>query len=366
MGLEGHVEIVLPQDRDLPVEVRLTEPADISSLLTGRTPAEVLGMVPALYSLCGTAHSAAAAFALESAGAVEADSETVRIRTCLVLMERAREHLLRIALDWPKLIGEPPNNGIARLAMRLLPDLRSALDPEGQVFRSGFARSVSKGGADDVIGTAKTLAEQHVYGENLPVWQARQTQNDMDAWTKAGDTVAARLIAAIDKRFGRELAAIPAVFLPDALPVAAPVAEERIAETTPLGRHRAHPVLEAGNPSLSKRYLARLVDLAATLSELELLNTRPESVLPSGKSTTPGYGYVETARGRLIHIVVLRGGRVDSYRILSPTRWNFSENGIAFRCLEALPDCDDTARIELADLVVGAIDPCVSHRVRIH
>ncbi|WP_305987541.1 nickel-dependent hydrogenase large subunit [Roseibium sp. MMSF_3544] len=366
MDLEGHVEILLPRDPGASVEVTLKEPADVTRLLSGRKPAEVMRMVPALYSLCGTAHAAASSYAMETARGDSADAETRKVRECLVLMERAREHLLRIALDWPKLNQEPPDTETARAAMPILPALRAALDPEEQAFSGHFELTNLKREAYVAVETASSLAEQWVFGESLTRWLSRRSQAELQGWIKPGLTGAARLIGNLDKRVGDDTAAVSTVYLSDAGLVLPPESDDLVPETSSLERHRAHPLLAADMPSLSTRYLARLVDLATILVELKDLRDRKTDLQVTHETAPAGVGIAETARGRLTHIAVLRDGKVESYQIVSPTRWNFAKNGIAQRCLEALPDRYSEERLDLANLVLGAIDPCVSHSVRIH
>ena len=40
-----------------------------------------------------------------------------------------------------------------------------------------------------------------------------------------------------------------------------------------------------------------------------------------------GLGWAENARGRLLHLVQLQGGRAALYRIVAPTEWNFHPDG---------------------------------------
>jgi coenzyme F420-reducing hydrogenase alpha subunit len=372
MSLEGHVDILLPRDPGNPVRVKLKEPANVSRLLAGRTPEEVIRLLPSLFSLCGTAHAAAAAAALESAAgenaAAETNLETNHLRECFVLMERVREHLLRIALDWPLLIGEAADIGAAQSAMSLLSEFRAALDPEGVVFLDPKAKAGDREAARALIASAVAIAESRIFQEELPVWQNRRGRAALESWGLAGKTIAARLLARLLARdmdwpgpgsphYLNDLGAVEPVETADLVP-----------ETSSLERRRDHPLLgRAAEPTLAIRYLARLVDLSETLKELQDLFAENHRFLISRKGDCPrGVGFAETARGRLTHIAKLQDGVVEDYRIISPTRWNFAARGVASRCLGKLPGGSDEARIEQAGLVIGAIDPCVGHTVRIH
>ena len=368
MSLEGHVDILLPRDPSGVVKVDLKEPADVTGLLTGRTPEDVIRLIPALYSLCGTAHASAAAEALEAAAGRGADPVTRRHRAALVLMERAREHILRIALDWPRHLGEDDDVETAQAALPLLSGFRAALDPTESLFLENMAGPTSAEDALVSVAAAKTLAEQKVFGESLEDWGHRRDLPSIKAWATHGKTSAARFIAMLLTGERAGLGAVSTTYLSDAAAdtLEPDVSEAPIPETSSLERCKAYGFLNREKPDLATRYLARLVDLTDTFAELSgLLTGSTDLTASANRPDLNGLGIAETARGRLAHVVTLKEGLVDKYRIVSPTRWNFAENGIAVRCLGSMRDGTDAARVEQAELVIGAIDPCVAHHVRI-
>ena len=79
-----------------------------------------------------------------------------------------------------------------------------------------------------------------------------------------------------------------------------------------------------------------------------------------------GVGQIETARGQLTHSVVISGGKITDYRILTPTEWNFHPNGIVHDALENLQTGNHVETEELAGMFVESIDPCVDFEVRVH
>ena len=90
----------------------------------------------------------------------------------------------------------------------------------------------------------------------------------------------------------------------------------------------------------------------------------PESTREPGGGI--GVAQVEAARGRLIHAVLMAGERVDRYRILAPTEWNFHPEGAAARGLAKIAASGGERRAHLARLFVTAVDPCVGYDVRMH
>jgi hypothetical protein len=81
----------------------------------------------------------------------------------------------------------------------------------------------------------------------------------------------------------------------------------------------------------------------------------------SAVPVAPGIGraLVETARGLLMHEVVLDGDVVSDYRIVAPTEWNFHpQGGIVNRLLGADARDREALRQQVARLVT-TLDPCV-------
>jgi Ni,Fe-hydrogenase I large subunit len=71
--------------------------------------------------------------------------------------------------------------------------------------------------------------------------------------------------------------------------------------------------------------------------------------------------WCEMARGLLLHWVQLDPqGRVEDYRVLAPTEWNFHADGALAHALTALPAHDTAAAWCLA----AAYDPCVDCTVQ--
>jgi coenzyme F420-reducing hydrogenase alpha subunit len=78
-----------------------------------------------------------------------------------------------------------------------------------------------------------------------------------------------------------------------------------------------------------------------------------------------GLGWVETARGLLLHQIDLDGERVGRYRIVAPTEWNFHPQG-SFAV--AMLDGRESSAADLqrrAQWLLQALDPCVEYRLDI-
>ncbi len=77
---------------------------DAARLFTGRPLAEVLNLIPAVFSLCGTAQRLCGLAAVENAAGLPPQA-----RPRPLLAETLVEHGTALARDWPVLLGEAPD-----------------------------------------------------------------------------------------------------------------------------------------------------------------------------------------------------------------------------------------------------------------
>ena len=373
MTAEGRITIdIFPANGA--VKIACDRPLAITRRFSGHSPEDILRTVSLLFATCRAAQSAASAAAFEDALGVSPGGPAQRARALTILAETAREHALRILMDWPEFL-HVPEQAKARQVRSLMQtgrDLSRAFD----------------GGEEASITKLKTLLEQAIFGEDLDRWRARSTQGDLIEWAGCGNTVAQRLLRQL---FGNGLSAagaVPVAALPELQPdalsarlfaedgedfVAKPEWDGRPCETSPLTRMSGHPLIESlkseDGYGLGARLIACLAELAEIPAQmLELLNApmdgAPAERLPGSDGV--GIGQVEAARGRLVHAVQMADAKVRCYRILAPTEWTFHPEGAAARGLRRIaaargPDC-----LNLARLFVTAADPCVAADVRVH
>lgn len=373
---EGHVHIELSRRPGHAAKVSYDQPGVIGHLLCGKSPSDATQIIPRLYSVCGTAQAYAAVTALERALGVEADAQTAGARAALTAMETLREHVLRIAFDWPGFCNEAPRVAEVADVMKLGAALANALFSAAPPFGIGAQAMPDNAALEQVVARARNLLEGQIFGEPTEIWQARLGMTAFAEWATAEKTIAARLFAGIlrDSCFTAGSAPAQPLLPPPADKIrdwlfsaddTSLMQTSLIPETTLFTRNLHDPMMASiGGDGLGARLLARLVELAQL----------PERIrsLASGKGATPviqelergaGASAVEAARGLLIHAVALHDGLIQGYAILPPTRWNFDANGIAARCLSAIEVFDEASRLRQAYLIVNAIDPCVHYEV---
>ena len=88
-------------------KIASSRPLTITRQFSGHRPGEVLRSVSLLFATCRAAQSIASAEAFENALGLELSGSTRKARALLVLAETAREHALRILMDWPQFLRAP-------------------------------------------------------------------------------------------------------------------------------------------------------------------------------------------------------------------------------------------------------------------
>jgi coenzyme F420-reducing hydrogenase alpha subunit len=373
------------------VTIASTRPVRAAGLLVGRGIAETPRLLPSLFSICATAQATACVSAIEQALGLTTDPEVQARRLRLVAAETLREHLWRILLDWPRMLGEPPDAGAMALVMASHGIWKAALGGGGDLYRPGAAIPAIDGaeGAPPP-GDLTALVTSQVFGLGPARWRAQvKEMDDLSTWAARTPTTAARLVhSVIDTGWaGLGRSRVDALPQPrtcdldrhlsgqdqavDAF-VAAPIWEGRPRETSPLTRQQDQPLVQDLKQRFGNGLLARL---AAQLTEAARIMTVDGSTLagppPVPASLTTGLpggvglAMIQAARGLLVHRVRVDNGCIADYRILAPTEWNFHPQGVVAVGLAGLMEEAPTADLEwLARLFIIAVDPCVDFELQ--
>lgn len=352
----------------------------VSRLFPGRGVEEVLSWVPTLFSLCAHAQASAAAGAAECALGIAAHPTRQLARRALVAAETAQEHLWRVFLDWPMPGIDPADRSFAAASRRILPPMSAALGAGGDLFGvSAASRPVDLGPVRSAAADLERVLEEGVFGMPTGAWLGLDAAG-FAAWTKSPAHSAPRAVLRVLESGLAAAGAVDAAFLPEldasdlarvlggagaAAFAARPMWSGRTWETTALSRQYAHHLVHAAVDrhgfGLLARMIARLVELALIPARLRAMAIAEAAMNVAPVQLPKGCGLVqlEAARGRLIHYIETRMGRVLRYRIVAPTEWNFHPGGVLVRSLTRLPAVDAVAARETAALIIQAIDPCV-------
>lgn len=336
--------------------VRSTRPVDACRVLEGKAAEDALRLVPMLFSVCARAQAVAAAAACEAAAGVAASLPLRRQRERGIAAECLQEYAWRLLIDLPKLLGETPRpDELGQLRMRL-----------------------ARAGGDADWHAAATFAEQvlaeRVFGVQPATWLAWPAAR-LAAWIDAGGQPAARMLRRMRrlrlKAGSRRLPWLGAGELRDGIGpliaadgwAAAPTWQGRAAETGAWARQAHHARVAAEGAGASARVLARLVELTGLPRQMRL--PRAVGVRCAALGAGRGIAAVETARGTLVHDVVLERGRIARYRVAAPTEWNFHPQGAFPRGMLGRTARNAGEVHEAAALLAHALDPCVAYDVEV-
>ncbi len=263
-----------------------TRPNAMGRVFTGRKPTEAVALAPLLFAVCGAAQAEACARALAAAGAEVPPGPGSRA----VAAEAIREHLMRIALDWARVLGETTDVAVL-----------------------GAIHQMPRAAPNDRIIEARRLVMQLV---------AAPERLAGSGWHIGTESLAARLIRKVIAEGWSTLGGVDDV---------------QPQETSALTLTRSATCGATGNGLLA-RLLARGAHLRLLLAAL------------SGEAETDGP--VATSRGLLHHRAELRDGVIVAYDITAPTDVNFAPGGPAERSLAAaaaMPEAPIRLLIEAFD-----------------
>ena len=279
--------------------------------------------------------------------------------------EAIQEHLWRLLLDWPKLLG---------------------LRQEQQQFVSWHgALNAIAAGQGDAVNLLIDLRQQ-LLGMSESEWKHLDSCAGLNEWFNAGQGMLAPLFAALDHKesaleFAKEPLAcelMPNWSAVDAWEMYADILDHAFAikpqyegkpmETGALAHNQYNPLLQDvihKRPArLLARVVARLVDLLDSVEALanENITGRVQGFSARDKA---GLSMVRTARGMLLHYVRIETGRIAEYLVVAPTEWNFHPHGALACALTGLKENDAERLMETAKHYVLSIDPCVEYGIEI-
>ncbi|HET6719655.1 MAG TPA: nickel-dependent hydrogenase large subunit [Rhodocyclaceae bacterium] len=355
------------------VDCRLTSRRpDAARLLVGKTPPEVLLLVPRLFSLCGQAQRAVAAAALDAAGG-RSTPEPAGLAATL-RREAIGEHLWRLMIDWPAALARGAAVDAAGGALAPLPHGDPRPSPQRE------SRRPSHGGSFQLSHRDSLQSQKKQRDAAFAAWYRRLRSPEPDAELAAalGAGVPRSLLATLldavpdwerpltqtptylpdfDQTLADELLRRPAPSF-----AAAPTWRGGAAEVGALARFAAAPevlALQAAGQSLAARLTARWLALQDDIAGLGGAAGADPAVAAVAAGDGLGYAWTATARGPLCHRVVLAGNRVADYAVIAPTEWNFHPASAWAAALIGVRAESREMAENLVRLWALALDPCV-------
>ncbi len=367
------------------IKLTSTRPLHAQKILVGKTPEQALSIIPMLYNICGTAHSHAALSVIQQCLRCELNQHLEIARDVLLQVEICKEHLMRVFLDWPGLFRIDPGKQPVSFLSQLTAEFSSALFKQGNAFSLDSSIDIKSRKLENLVENLESFIQTQVFSMPTSEWLCLKPENILD-WASESNTIAAQTVNQIYLNNWESRGKLDCQHLPDlgaaqlllefeANPVtfiSQPQWQNQCFETTALSRYKDHPLVasfyQKYKGALITRWLARLVELASIphlINEMleRLKSNRLENPLLSGNHV--GLAQIETARGRLIHHAEIQNGKFSNYQILAPTEWNFHPKGVITQSLASM-NINDSQFIQMAHLIINAVDPCVGYKLRLH
>lgn len=365
MPIEGELHVRVESRGGLVTAVssRAERPRVASRLFLGRPAREAAPICRSLFSVCGRSQAIAAQAAVEAARDQRANRVAIRERR--ICAETMQEHAWRIFVDAPRLAGREP-------AIDIVAEERKAV---GALLDADHELDIGP-----IASTLLAWSGRALLGWEPQRFLAIDTLAGFDAWMRAAGTPAAAICAELlDDEPGLGASDVP--LLPpgsdDWIGAGLATAIETEAafdenphfgggarETGALARQAKQPLVAAAiagwGAGVGARLVARLVEGASILATLA--NGMPRRHGAIGTAPGRGVGWVETARGLLMHAVELDDDRIAAYRIVAPTEWNFHPDGAFARGALGLRGGGPQEIDARVRRVVASLDPCVEVR----
>jgi len=336
-------------------DIRSTRPM-AAQILKGKTPAQVVQIVPLLFSVCGRAQGAAARAALQAAlnGVSIASAKAEHTIVC----EAMQEHLWRMMLDWPKLMG---------------------LAPHEQRFVGWYALLRKIAAGETGMDVFLNKFESECLGMPVTEWRALDSYHVLQTWLRKAHSPIAELLAKLDElehgsHGPSDIRLLPAWTAAEANQAcngrwntAFSARPDWLGDTAETGawtyykdNRLLHDVWQQSGSKALTRLLARVTDLI----EMASGNTAPRLDVANLKDNA-SIAVVRTARGLLLHHVNIESDLVTDYVIVAPTEWNFHPNGAYTQDMLGLKERDAKRLRQLAHIAALSLDPCVAYEVKV-
>ncbi|MDP2903011.1 MAG: Ni,Fe-hydrogenase I large subunit [Methylovulum sp.] len=390
MTLAGSIHIDLFHCNGRATEARIASarPSAAAQVLLGKTPEQVLGTIPLLFTLCGNAQAYAALLVCRTALGMALEPRHDTARDMLVQMETLREHVWRILLDWPAFVGLAPDKKALAALLKFDAQFKQHLFRHGEPFKLDSGLDIDEGQLTRLINEVEALIDAAIFNGRMAGFQAISTEAQLHNWLRQSGTLPARLLGYLYSQNWVAVGQNNIACLPEldnetlnrqiqqedlTIFCRTPHWQRRCFETTLLNRQLPQPLIlelqgHYGN-GLIARIVGRLLEVTGIPFRLRqlLAQTKDDTAIPAHCAANEGIALaqIQAARGLLIHRLVLRQGRVYDYRILAPTEWNFHPEGIVAQGLRRLQaPCHNDLRRQ-AELLINAIDPCVQYTLNL-
>ncbi len=357
MALAG--ELTVRPGMAMPDNLRSSRPGWANSLAPGSQAAQLPMLLASVFSNCAEAHRICSQWACDAARGIGDQPQGAAFAR--LHAETLREHLRRIALDWP---GRLLSSGEGtRCQLQAMKCLREAPVLPGRPL-------------DEWIKGLPSLLpwiEDGWLGMSARAWLScwqRDAHEWLVLWSEESESWLARLMREVRAAADQEVCCSPALRVHGSDGELAQFAHQlETGETTGLEPSWRGISAETGcwtrlcesAPSMYRTPWLKMGSRIAEVAQLAVQGKNSNHLrgghIQLGKDH--GMAWVEMARGVLMHRVELDGERVGRCDVVAPTEWNFHPCGSVARTLAT----QKTASNDHIIALMTAYDPCVNYRI---
>ncbi|CAB5507562.1 hypothetical protein [uncultured Gammaproteobacteria bacterium] len=388
MSIEGKIviKVVIEASDIKKVLISSSRPLHITQLFAGQSIQKVATTLDALYQLCNTAHRFAFLHLLDKCKVISLSKNEIMACQLLLDLETIREHCFSIATKW----RIDDSNKINKNIVDLFATLREI---NTTLFLTGNPLSLEKktlqpfSGINSLVAKLEQQLMLELVGEQFHSETILSNSENFEYWIKTQSSDCALFLHNIQQSQSSGLGSVDSLFLPNITTeeiitllnddgfIGQPTYKNICYETTPYSRQKKHPLIQKlsakyGNGVLS-RYASQLLEIFELLKGVKhnYVNLYSEDIhydINTSTVVNTAVVEVEAARGKLMHSLTIQGEEIKSYRILSPTQWNFHPQGVLKQMIQSLDFQNKQDLVNKITLLTNAIDPCVGYTIEIN
>ncbi|SFV58821.1 Hydrogenase maturation factor HoxV/HupK [hydrothermal vent metagenome] len=386
MPIDGKIKIKVTVSSSVIKSIFITSsrPTHITQLFTEQSIQKVATTIDALYQLCNIAHRFAFLRLLDKCKVISLSKNEIMAYQLLLDLETIKEHCFSIATKWCINDNQIINKNIIEL-LATIKKINSSL------FSSDNTLSLNKKTIQS-FSIIKPLIEKleqqltiAIIGNEFDAKTIFDNSSNFKHWIETKNSDCAIFLHNIQKYQFGDMGNINANFLPNTVIkkltnllnndnfISQPSYKDSCYETTPYARQSNHPLIQQlfdkYGSGVFTRASAQLLEIFELLKRIKTNYTQIHNEDIYYKINTSANATamvnIDAARGKLIHRLSIQGEKIKTYRILSPTQWNFHPQGVLKQMIKLIYFKDKQDLNDKIKLLVNAIDPCVGYVIEI-
>jgi uptake hydrogenase large subunit len=357
------------------VQIASSQITNIADIFINKNITQVLEIISCVFSVCSRAQLVSSLVACENATGVKINDDTKKYRMMSVKSETIKEHLIRIYLDWTKILQKKPQTNLAHDILKIHNELNLAID--NSIFTlSSQTHKTKTNDIKKILNTFRKHLEKNIFQTDISFWLQIDNLQDLYVWTKHKNNTITQMIrfiltnniASAGTSTIKPLPTINENTIEDIINnkdfCRNPMINNECYETTTNTRTQSHLLSDIKNHygnGILHRVVAIITEVALYWQNIAT-NTHITTIK---RYKGYGIGITEAARGRLIHVTKIKDEKITNYKIISPTSWNFHPNGLLTNAVKKL-NGDKKQLKQKIKMLVYLFDPCVDFKLNIN